>query len=163
MLGGGPIGALIAMVCRHRGARVVVSEVNPFRVRCSRKLGIDVVGPDRDLKAFVHEWTNGDGADIVFEVTGNPAAVSVMTDLVRVWGTISMVAIHGGAAREPLPIFRARTDDARQSPVLARRLGGGDPARRGRCCFTGPPGQSYVSPWNRYSRAWRRRSVAAPS
>src|SRR5260370_36008249 len=30
VLGGGPIGAVIAMVCRHRGARVIVSEVNPF-------------------------------------------------------------------------------------------------------------------------------------
>jgi 2-desacetyl-2-hydroxyethyl bacteriochlorophyllide A dehydrogenase len=95
VFGGGPIGALIAMVCRHRGARVVVSEVNPFRVKMLTGLGIDVVGPERDLKAFVQEWTSGDGADIVFEVTGNPAAVSAMTDLVRVWGTISMVAIHG--------------------------------------------------------------------
>jgi len=95
VFGGGPIGALIAMVCRHRGARVVVSEVNPFRVTMLTGLGIQVIGPDRDLKAFVHEWTSGDGADIVFEVTGNPAAVTAMTELVRVWGTISMVAIHG--------------------------------------------------------------------
>jgi len=95
VFGGGPIGALIAMVCRHRGARVVVSEVNPFRVKMLTDLGIEVIGPERDLKAFVQEWTNGDGADIVFEVTGNPAAVTAMTELVRVWGTISMVAIHG--------------------------------------------------------------------
>jgi (R,R)-butanediol dehydrogenase/meso-butanediol dehydrogenase/diacetyl reductase len=95
VFGGGPIGALIAMVCRHRGARVVVSEVNPFRVSMLTGLGIQVIGPDRDLKAFVHEWTSGDGADIVFEVTGNPAAVTAMTEVVRVWGTISMVAIHG--------------------------------------------------------------------
>ena len=32
VFGGGPIGALIAMVCRHRGARVAVAEINPFRV-----------------------------------------------------------------------------------------------------------------------------------
>jgi (R,R)-butanediol dehydrogenase / meso-butanediol dehydrogenase / diacetyl reductase len=100
VFGGGPIGALIAMVARHRGARVVVAEVNPFRVEMLGKLGLDVVGPGRDLKAFVDEWTGGDGADVVFEVTGNPAAVKAMTDLVRVWGTISMVAIHG----EPLPV-----------------------------------------------------------
>jgi 2-desacetyl-2-hydroxyethyl bacteriochlorophyllide A dehydrogenase len=95
VFGGGPIGALIAMVSRHRGARVVVSEVNPFRVKMLTDLGIEVIGPERDLKAFVQEWTSGDGADIVFEVTGNPAAVTAMTELVRVWGTISMVAIHG--------------------------------------------------------------------
>jgi (R,R)-butanediol dehydrogenase/meso-butanediol dehydrogenase/diacetyl reductase len=100
VFGGGPIGALIAMVARHRGARVVVSEVNPYRVELLGKLGLDVIGPDRDLRAFVDEWTGGDGADVVFEVTGNPAAVKAMTDLVRVWGAISMVAIHG----EPLPV-----------------------------------------------------------
>ncbi|HEY2992720.1 MAG TPA: zinc-binding dehydrogenase [Methylomirabilota bacterium] len=100
VFGGGPIGALIAMVARHRGARVVVSEINQFRVDMLAKLGIDVIGPGRDLAAFVNEWTGGDGADVVFEVTGNAAAVRAMTDLVRVQGTISMVAIHA----EPLPV-----------------------------------------------------------
>jgi (R,R)-butanediol dehydrogenase/meso-butanediol dehydrogenase/diacetyl reductase len=100
IFGGGPIGALIAMVARHRGARVVVAEVNPFRVELLRKLGLEVLGPERDTARFVEEWTGGDGADVVFEVTGNPAAVRAMTNLVRVQGTISMVAIHG----EPLPV-----------------------------------------------------------
>jgi (R,R)-butanediol dehydrogenase / meso-butanediol dehydrogenase / diacetyl reductase len=100
IFGGGPIGALIAMVCRQRGARVVVTEVNPFRVEMLTKLGLDVLGPGQNVKTFVEQWTAGDGADVVFEVTGNPAAVRAMTDLVRVWGTISMVAIHG----EPLPV-----------------------------------------------------------
>jgi (R,R)-butanediol dehydrogenase / meso-butanediol dehydrogenase / diacetyl reductase len=100
VFGGGPIGALIAMVCRHRGAHVVVSEINPYRVDMLTKLGLDVVGPGRDLGAFVNSWTEGDGADVVFEVTGNAAAVRAMTDLVRVQGAISMVAIHA----EPLPV-----------------------------------------------------------
>jgi (R,R)-butanediol dehydrogenase/meso-butanediol dehydrogenase/diacetyl reductase len=104
VLGGGPIGALIAMVARHRGARVVVSEVNPFRIEVLRKLSIDVVDPAQDLKTFVHAWTGGDGADVVFEVTGNPLAVKAMTDMVRVWGTISMVAIHGESV--PLDLYR---------------------------------------------------------
>jgi (R,R)-butanediol dehydrogenase/meso-butanediol dehydrogenase/diacetyl reductase len=100
IFGGGPIGALITMVSRQRGARVVVTEVNPFRVEMLTTLGLDVLGPGQNVKTFVEQWTDGDGADVVFEVTGNPAAVRAMTDLVRVWGTISMVAIHG----EPLPV-----------------------------------------------------------
>jgi 2-desacetyl-2-hydroxyethyl bacteriochlorophyllide A dehydrogenase len=120
VFGGGPIGALIAMVARHRGARVVVSEVNPFRVDILRKLGLEVVGPGQDLKAFVETWTGGEGADVVFEVTGNAAAVRAMTDVVRVWGTISMVAIHG----EPLPVdlyrFFARELTMHGSRLYAR-------------------------------------------
>ncbi len=34
VFGGGPIGCLIALVCRHRGAGVKVVEVNPHRLRC---------------------------------------------------------------------------------------------------------------------------------
>jgi threonine dehydrogenase-like Zn-dependent dehydrogenase len=43
---------------------------------------------------FVPEWTNGEGVDVAFEVTGNPKAVRLMTDVVRVWGAVSVVAIH---------------------------------------------------------------------
>lgn len=100
VLGGGPIGALIAMVARHRGARVVVAEVNPFRLDLLRRLGLDTVGPDVDVVAWARDWTGGDGVDVAFEVTGNAAAVRVMTEVVRVWGTISVVAIHA----EPLPV-----------------------------------------------------------
>jgi (R,R)-butanediol dehydrogenase/meso-butanediol dehydrogenase/diacetyl reductase len=94
VLGGGPIGALIALVSRHRGARVVVSEVNPFRVELLTGLGVEVVGPGQDVIRFVQEWTAGEGVDVAFEVTGNAAAVRLMTDVVRVWGTVSVVAIH---------------------------------------------------------------------
>ena len=86
----------------------------------SRRTRPDVTEPDQDLKAVVDTWTGGDGADVVFEVTGNPAAVRVMTALVRVWGTISMVAIHG----EPLPVdlyrFFARELTMHGSRLYAR-------------------------------------------
>ncbi|MBI3827865.1 MAG: alcohol dehydrogenase catalytic domain-containing protein [Candidatus Rokubacteria bacterium] len=100
VLGGGPIGALIAMVARHRGARVVVAEVNPYRVGLLEDLGLETVGPDVDLTRFVQAWTEGNGVDVAYEVTGNPAAARLMTDVVRVWGTISVVAIHA----EPVPV-----------------------------------------------------------
>ena len=120
VLGGGPIGALIARVARHRGARVLVSELNPFRIEILRKLRIDVADPDQDLKGLVDAWTAGDGADVVFEVTGNPAAVRVMTSLVRVWGTISMVAIHGESVPVDLYRFFARELTLHGSRLYAR-------------------------------------------
>jgi (R,R)-butanediol dehydrogenase / meso-butanediol dehydrogenase / diacetyl reductase len=100
VFGGGPIGALIAMVARQRGARVVVAEVNPFRLEMLGTLGLDTIGPDRDLVGFVDDWTEGEGVDVAFEVTGSPKAVRVMTDVVRVWGRVSIVAIHS----EPMPV-----------------------------------------------------------
>lgn len=100
VLGGGPIGALIAMVARERGAQVVVAEINSFRLAMLRSLGLQTVGPDADVAKYVSEWTGGNGVDVAFEVTGNPAAVRLVTDVVRVWGTVSIVAIHS----EPMPV-----------------------------------------------------------
>lgn len=94
VFGGGPIGALIALVCRHRGARVAVAEINPFRVELLQGFGLEVLGPGVDPVRWARERTDGVGVDVAFEVTGNPAAVRAMTEVVRVWGTISMVAIH---------------------------------------------------------------------
>ena len=100
VFGGGPIGALIALVARHRGARVAVVEVNPFRIDLLEAYGLETVGPDIDVLRFTTEWTGGTGVDVAFEVTGNPAAARLVTDVVRVWGTISIVAIHA----EPIPM-----------------------------------------------------------
>ena len=100
VFGGGPIGALIALVARHRGARVAVVEVNPFRLEILKGFGLERVGPDTDVVAWADRWTDGTGVDVAFEVTGNPAAARIVADVVRVWGTISIVAIHA----EPVPI-----------------------------------------------------------
>ncbi|MGH7277578.1 MAG: zinc-dependent alcohol dehydrogenase [Candidatus Rokuibacteriota bacterium] len=100
VFGGGPIGALIAMVARERGARVMVSEINPFRLGILKSLGLDTVPPGADVVKFAHDWTGGPGVDVAFEVTGNAAAVRAVTDVVRVWGTVSIVAIHA----EPIPV-----------------------------------------------------------
>jgi len=100
VFGGGPIGTLIALVARHRGARVVVAELNPFRLEILKGFGLETVGPGTDVARFVDAWTDGTGVDVAFEVTGNPVAVRAVTDVVRVWGTVSIVAIHA----EPMPV-----------------------------------------------------------
>jgi len=100
VFGGGPIGTLIGLVAKHRGAHVAVAEVNPFRVELLRTLGLQPVGPGTDILHFANDFSGGDGVDVAFEVSGNPAAVRLMTEVVRVWGTISIVAIHA----EPMPV-----------------------------------------------------------
>lgn len=95
VLGGGPIGLLIAMVARSKGARVLVSEVNESRLGFIRSLGFETVNPlTMDLIANVDHFTDHALADIVFEVSGAQPAVSVMTQLCRIRGRIVMVAIH---------------------------------------------------------------------
>ena len=94
VLGGGPIGALIALVAKHKGARVLVSEMNPFRIAMLQGFGIEVVNPaETDLVAHVEAQTDGAGADVVFEVTSSKAGAEMMTKLPRVRGRIVVVAI----------------------------------------------------------------------
>jgi 2-desacetyl-2-hydroxyethyl bacteriochlorophyllide A dehydrogenase len=100
VLGGGPIGVLIATVARHAGAHVLVAEVDASRRDQIAAMGFDVVDPTAtDIIGFVTDWTKGVGADVVFEVSGAAAAVKTLTALPKVRGTIVVVAIHG-APRE---------------------------------------------------------------
>ncbi|HEY2013930.1 MAG TPA: alcohol dehydrogenase catalytic domain-containing protein [Bryobacteraceae bacterium] len=96
VIGGGPIGILIALVAKTRGARVVMAEVNPFRIALARELGIETVSPvETDLAALVNEQTSGAGADVVFEVSGSAAGAEMMTKLPRTRGRLVVVAIFG--------------------------------------------------------------------
>ena len=101
VIGGGPIGMLVAMAARLDGAEVVISEVNPFRLAKAGELGFQTVNPlEVDLLNYVEDWTEGAGADLVFEVSGSTPGAKVMTDLVRVRGTIVLVGVHA----EPPPV-----------------------------------------------------------
>jgi (R,R)-butanediol dehydrogenase/meso-butanediol dehydrogenase/diacetyl reductase len=117
VFGGGPIGTLIALVSRHRGAEVKVVEINPHRVEMLKRFGLDPIGPEGDVKAAVNAWTGGTGADVAFEVSGSPDAAVLVTEVVRVWGTVSIIAIHA----EPVP-FQLYSLFARELKVHGSRL-----------------------------------------
>ncbi len=105
VIGGGPIGMLVALVAREAGARVLVSEVDPYRVEFARGLGLEAINPlEQDLAARVEEATDGAGAGIVFEVSGSAAGAAVMTQLPRTRGRIVVVGIHSAPA--PVDLFR---------------------------------------------------------
>ena len=105
IIGGGPIGMLIALVAKQKGASVLISEVNPSRLQLAESLGMATVNPkETDLVARVEEFTNGAMADVVFEVSGVQAGVTAMTQLPRVRGRIVMVAIH--AEPKAVDLFR---------------------------------------------------------
>jgi len=96
VLGGGPIGLLVAMVAKETGANVIVSEVNEKRIAKAKELGLNAVNPTKiDLVEYVKEQTEGRRADVVFEVAGVQPALDIMTEVAGIRGRILMVAIHG--------------------------------------------------------------------
>ncbi len=103
VIGSGPIGLLIALVAASIKARVLVSEVNPFRRNLAREIGLEAVNPrEVDLADLIGKRTNGAGADVVFEVSGSAAGAATMTQLVRSRGRIVIVAIFGEAPKVDL-------------------------------------------------------------
>jgi 2-desacetyl-2-hydroxyethyl bacteriochlorophyllide A dehydrogenase len=96
ILGGGPIGMLVAFVAKSRGSQVIISEVNPVRIEMGKSWGFDVVSPaETDLKTYVESKTENRLADVVFEVAGVQPALDIMTEIAGIRGRIVMVAIHG--------------------------------------------------------------------
>ncbi|AQG80717.1 zinc-dependent alcohol dehydrogenase [Spirosoma montaniterrae] len=105
VIGGGPIGMLVALVARQKGANVLVSEVNPARLALAESLELATANPkEQDLVSEVERFTNGAMADVVFEVSGVAAGVQAMTQVARARGRIVMVAIH--ADPKPVDLFR---------------------------------------------------------
>lgn len=101
VIGGGPIGLLIALVASHVGADVLVSEISPFRRRLAAELGLRTLDPAiNDLAATVADWSQGKGADVAFEVSGSVAGVQALTDVLAVRGRGVVVAIH----TQPVPV-----------------------------------------------------------
>lgn len=105
VIGGGPIGMLVALVAKHYGAQVIVSEINAYRVALARELGLTALNPrEVDLVELVMDKTDGAGADIVFEVSGSQAGAAVMTQLLRTRGLAVVVAIF--AQKPELDLFQ---------------------------------------------------------
>ncbi len=105
VIGGGPIGMLISLVARQKGGRVILSEVNPARLKLAASLELEVVNPtEENLVEAIDRMTNGAMADCVFEVSGSGPGVEVMTELPNVRGRIVMVAIH--PQPKPVNLFK---------------------------------------------------------
>ncbi len=105
VIGGGPIGLLVAMVAKSVGAQVIISEPNNNRVAKAKELGFDAVSPiDVDLVQYVSDKTDGGLADVVFEVAGVQPALDIMTEVAGIRGRIVMVAIHG--EKKPVDLFK---------------------------------------------------------
>lgn len=101
VLGGGPIGLLVAMVAKEVGANVIISEVNEKRIAKAKSMGLNAINPmEVNLVDYVKEQTEGRLADVVFEVAGVQPALDIMTEVAGIRGRIVMVAIHG----QPKPV-----------------------------------------------------------
>ena len=95
VVGGGPVGILIALVAQAAGAEVRVVELNAHRRSLAEELGLSTWDPAAaDVTALAGEWTSDAGADVAFEVSGAQGGVDTAVDVLGVRGRLCLVAIH---------------------------------------------------------------------
>jgi (R,R)-butanediol dehydrogenase / meso-butanediol dehydrogenase / diacetyl reductase len=106
VVGGGPIGLLIASVAARQGADLRVIEPDTYRRALASGLGFTAVDPaDPDLPGVLAEWTAGAGAAVAFEVSGAAAGVTTAVDALAVRGRLVQVAIHSAPREVSLQRF----------------------------------------------------------
>lgn len=97
IIGAGIMGLLHVMVCKLKGARVIVSELSEERRKIAEELGADITfNPSKDdLGEKVKSITNGRGADVVFNTTPIAAVAEQATKAVANSGRVVMYSsIH---------------------------------------------------------------------
>jgi L-gulonate 5-dehydrogenase len=93
ILGCGPIGLGLIEVARQRGARVVATDLQPSRLEIAKQLGAETLLSDDHLLSRVLDQTNGEGAPVVIEATGNSRAIEQTVELVASGGRIVIVGL----------------------------------------------------------------------
>ncbi len=95
--GAGPIGCMAVAVAKKAGARrVVITDINRYRLELARKLGadfaIDVSEENLEEIMFTKVGLN-EGFDVGLEMSGAPSAFNTMIDCLRPGSPISLLGI----------------------------------------------------------------------
>ena len=119
VLGAGPIGIVTALAALAGGcSRVLITDVQPPKLALAASLGpITPVNVAKEsLAEAVRQATGGWGADVVFEATGNPKAVSQSFEAVCPGGCVVFIGMPG--APVPVDIVAAQVKEARIETVF---------------------------------------------
>ncbi len=94
--GAGPIGIMAAAIARHAGARyVVITDINDDRLELARRMDITcaVNTKTTDLKQVMRQLGMKEGFDAGLEMSGCPAALDSMIDVMCHGGKIALLGI----------------------------------------------------------------------
>lgn len=91
--GAGPIGLCASVIAKTAGARVTVFENIEFRRNIAKNLGVDnVINPQEvHIQEAIQDITEGRGADLVVEASGNDKAIAAAFELAGHNGRIRLI------------------------------------------------------------------------
>lgn len=110
VLGAGPVGNLVAQMCRTRGAHVLITDVSEFRLEIARQCGLEAVSNavNESLLAASERVFADDGFDIAFDCAGVQETIDAAVDALNKGGTIVVVAVYDDKPHVDLAIVGDR-------------------------------------------------------
>ncbi|RSK53257.1 zinc-dependent alcohol dehydrogenase [Bacillus canaveralius] len=101
VLGGGPIGNLVAQTAKAMGAEaVLVSELSKYRLEVAEKCGIKTIdAKNEDVSEGILKNFGSDRADVIFECIGINVTINQAIDYARKGSTIVVVGVFGDLAK----------------------------------------------------------------
>jgi threonine 3-dehydrogenase len=95
--GAGPIGLMAIAIAKHAGARhVVITDINPYRLKLAEQLGVTVACDPRatTLQQVMKNLGMKEGFDVGLEMSGNGAALNDMLEVMCHGGKVALLGIQ---------------------------------------------------------------------
>ena len=92
--GAGPVGMMHALLLKPIGARVIITDVSPDRLRFAERAGVGRVLDARgDVPAAVKSETSGEGVDLAVVASGSKAAIVQGLRSIRKGGRVCLFGV----------------------------------------------------------------------
>ena len=95
ILGSGAIGICVLDFIKNIGAKVLITDVQPFRLKMAKLFGADVIinSKEENINNCVMNFTNNEGAGVVIEATGVVKVMENTENLVAAGGRIIIAGL----------------------------------------------------------------------
>jgi threonine 3-dehydrogenase len=96
VIGCGAIGLFAVGIARHSGASTIYAvDLNEYRLNIAEKMGADMIlNPSKiDIVDEIMKDTNGEGVDVILEMSGNEKALHNGLEIVKNGGRVSLLGI----------------------------------------------------------------------
>jgi threonine 3-dehydrogenase len=94
--GCGPVGVMAIAVARACGARAIyATDIHPYRLDLAKRMGADEVinSREQDVLSAVRELTEGEGVDVLLEMSGAPSAIDQGFTLLKSGGEAALLGV----------------------------------------------------------------------
>jgi Threonine dehydrogenase and related Zn-dependent dehydrogenases len=97
IIGTGAIGLAAIPLAKEMGAgKVMISGRKPYKLEVAELMGVDVIinSTSQDLKTAVLKETDGKGANVIIETSGNIAVINQCADILKYGGIMALIGFY---------------------------------------------------------------------